>query len=257
MNFKEPNLKYKLKAVILDFKFDGLTQDDLIAVIASLGEDKKLDKIDSVLLLGIEKAISKIELNGLKETSEQWKNLKNSFQWTYAKQHDNKTVLIERLKECLNAISQDKIQIDDVCDILTEKEIDLDPKREIEFWSSKMNDCLALYQMVKGAIIIHKNRSSIAWSFNHTKDVYASGDQFPKSGEHIFKMGYETFKQFKRGQLGWDGRRTFTVLQVEALIRLFDSKKMNEITNEDVDKMIEDLTKKGYTIQYPKKKRGK
>jgi hypothetical protein len=85
MNSNDPNLKYKLKAVILDFKFDRLTQDELIEMLSTLTSVGAMEKFDSVLIGGIIKAISFINENGLTARSEQSNSsIKIGWGWTYS-----------------------------------------------------------------------------------------------------------------------------------------------------------------------------
>jgi hypothetical protein len=149
-----------------------------------------------------------------------------------------------------------KITVDDIVDILVEKDTSdaLDSIKAPEMWASKMKDCLNLYEMIKGAMIIIENRISLKWSFEHTKEIYTHNDLFETDGISLGIGSYDNFRRIKTEKLGLQDKRKYTALEVEALIRIFKKKKPRDLNESDFLKAQAELISLGYRVDYPKKK---
>lgn len=249
------DIKYKLRVVILDFKYDRLSQDDLVGLLIEMNQLDLLEKIDSTLLAGILVAESYVIENKIEKTKPKFK-----YYWNYSLEHEEKAVLLTRLKECIDAIVNGELQQADVVAILTSKDfINGEWIDEIDKGPVIENDYENLYLMVKGAVLLvkdqkEKQKKELQWTFTHTRNQYANNDLF--SGGHnddtILNVGLENFRKNKK-RLGWEKKIVFTPLEVEAMYRIFkvQAKKLSEVEKEDLEKEIELLKVQGYSDNFP------
>jgi hypothetical protein len=249
------DIKYKLRAVIFDFKYDRLSQDDLIDLLVEFNQLDLFEVIDSTLVTGILRAKEYVIQNKIEKTKP-----KSKFYWSYSLMHEPKFVLLQRLKECIDAIVSGELKQEDVVTILTSRDfLNGEWIDEIDRSSVIENDYEKLFLMVKGAIlqanlIKEKEQTKLQWTFAHTKNQYANNDLF-SSGHNedtILNVGLENFRKNKK-RLGWEKKIIFTPLEVEAMYQVFkiQGKKLSEVEKTDIDKAKELLTRQGYSDDFP------
>jgi len=249
------DIKYKLRAVILDFKYDRLSQDDLVGILMEMNQHDSLEKIDSTFLAGILVAESYVIENKIEKTKPKFKHY-----WSYSLAHEDKSVLLARLKECINAIVNGELRQKDVVTILASKDfINGEWIDEIDRGPVIKNDYEKLYLMVKGAVLqveLQKEnaKKELQWTFAHTKNQYTNNDLFSSrhNGDTILNVGLENFRKNKK-RLGWEKKIVFTPLEVEAMYQVFkiQGKKLSEVEKSDIDKVKELLKVQGYSDDFP------